>query len=188
MRTTHIPLSRAGVGALVAASFALTACSGAGAPSVPAPPAPSAPAPAPATSAPASSAPATSAPASSAPATTSGGGSAAGSQTTPEAVAETFLHALGNGDGKGACAVMAANNQPISSIPEAKGLCETSFGQVAQSAAKSSPDLKDAKVTGATVSGDSAEFKSAKVTSSMGQGLLGSMKAVKIKGAWYITS
>lgn len=110
-----------------------------------------------------------------------------GGKETPEAAAETVMHAFGNGDGKAACAVMASQGRPLEKTAGAVDQCATTIQGMMDQMKDSLPEFKTGTVTGATINGDTASFENATVKPEMAKSMMTSFKAQKISGKWYIT-
>lgn len=116
-----------------------------------------------------------------APATTQGG------QETPETAAEVMLHSFGAGDARGACSIMASGTTTLEGNEDGLKACEDALKPLLDQLGQAAPQLKEAKVTGATINGDNASFENATATPEMAASVIQSMKAVKIKDKWYMT-
>jgi hypothetical protein len=108
-------------------------------------------------------------------------------QSTPEAAMTAWLTALLAGDSSTVCGLMAVKGTAIEDLPDAKQQCAKAvtpmLGQL-----KSVKDLfKGLKVQGAKVQGDTATFDAAKTTPDMAASIIKNLKAVRLKGKWYIT-
>ncbi|WP_440304145.1 hypothetical protein [Intrasporangium sp.] len=98
-----------------------------------------------------------------------------------------WLTALLAGDSATVCGLMAVKGTAIEDLPDAKQQCAQAvtpmLGQL-----KSVKDLfKGLKVQGAKVQGDTATFDAAKTTPDMAASIIKNLKAVRLKGKWYIT-
>lgn len=108
-----------------------------------------------------------------------------GGGTTPESTVEVFLHALGNKDTAGACAVVAYNRQPLAG--DDITLCRSGFDAVVSQVATADELalLRKAQVTGSTITGDAAV-----VTADQQTGVPAAYKndvtLVRVDGHWYI--
>ncbi|OYN98703.1 hypothetical protein B0O41_0611 [Propionibacteriaceae bacterium ES.041] len=120
-----------------------------------------------------------------------GGGGAASStvtdQTTPEGAAQMFLQGMGNKDAKAICDVMAISGKPVSAMG-AGDTCATQMKGSIDSMGSQLDSLKNAKVSGATVNGDTADLSTATVSPAQAKGALSVYKtAKKIDGKWYLS-
>lgn len=130
-----------------------------------------------------------SAPPAPAPAATRTGSPDAPVFPSPDDAATAFLQALGNQDAAGACRAMAAGGQAVASLPDAMQMCVAAMSHAAQQAnAGVGEGLARATVSGARVDGDSADLSTATVTPPAAQQLVGTMKAARIQGSWYVTA
>jgi hypothetical protein len=110
-----------------------------------------------------------------------------GGQASPDAAGQVFLRAFGNTDARGACAVMASGKTVIGNNQTALDACANVLQGTMDPLKDSLAGLKEATVSGATETGDTASFETADVQPALGKEVLGSFKAVKIDDTWYVS-
>ncbi|EWT03835.1 hypothetical protein N864_13115, partial [Intrasporangium chromatireducens Q5-1] len=108
-------------------------------------------------------------------------------QSTPDAVMTGWLTALLNGDSSTVCGLMAANGTAIEDLPNAKEQCAQAVTPMLEQLQSAKDMFKGLKVEGATVQGDTATFASARTTPELAASIIKNLKAVKLKGKWYVT-
>ncbi|HET8594637.1 MAG TPA: hypothetical protein VFM07_05265 [Intrasporangium sp.] len=108
-------------------------------------------------------------------------------QSTPEAAMSGWLTALLAGDSSTVCGLMAVNGTAIEDLPDAKEQCAQAVTPMLVQLKSVKDMFKGLKVQGAKVQGDTATFDTAKTTPDLAAGIIKNLKAVKLKGKWYIT-
>jgi hypothetical protein len=108
-------------------------------------------------------------------------------QSTPEAAMTGWLTALLAGDSSTVCGLMAVNGTAIEDLPNAKEQCAQAVTPMLVQLKSVKDMFKGLKVQGAKVQGDTATFDTAKTTPDLAAGIIKNLKAVKLKGKWYIT-
>jgi hypothetical protein len=108
-------------------------------------------------------------------------------QTTPEAAMSSWLGAMVAGDGNTVCALMATQGKTITSIPGAASACGTKITPMLAQIKELGAAFQGLKISGATVTGDTASFESVTTEPALAADVVASFKAVKIGGKWYVT-
>jgi hypothetical protein len=122
-------------------------------------------------------------------ATASGSGTAAPvpvDQSTPEAAMTSWLGAMVAGQGQTVCDVMAIKGQPIKDIAGAAKACGEKITPMLEKITALGGAFAGLKITGATVSGNTASFDSVTTTPALAADVVSSFKAVKVDGKWYV--
>jgi hypothetical protein len=108
-------------------------------------------------------------------------------QSTPETAMTGWLSALLAGDSSTVCGLMAVNGTAIEDLPNAKEQCAQAVTPMLVQLKSVKDMFKGLKVQGAKVQGDTATFEAAKTTPDMAASIIKNLKAVRLKGKWYIT-
>ncbi len=108
-------------------------------------------------------------------------------QSTPEAAMTSWLGAMVAGDGNSVCALMATKGKAISSIPGAAATCGKTITPMLDQIKELGAAFQGLKITGATVTGDTASFESVTTEPALAADVVASFKAVRIGGKWYVT-
>ncbi|WP_330474238.1 hypothetical protein [Terrabacter sp. C0L_2] len=108
-------------------------------------------------------------------------------QSTPEAAMTSWLGAMVAGDGNTVCSLMATSGKAISSIPNAAAACGKTITPMLDQIKELGAAFKGLKISGATVSGNTATFESVTTEPALAADVVASFKAVKIGGKWYVT-
>jgi ABC-type transport system substrate-binding protein len=108
-------------------------------------------------------------------------------QSTPEAAMTSWLGAMVTGDGSSVCALMATKGKAISSIPGAAATCGKAITPMLAQIKELGAAFKGLKISGATVTGDTASFESVTTEPALAAEVVASFKAVRIGGKWYVT-
>lgn len=110
-------------------------------------------------------------------------------QSSPEAVAESALRAVGAGDARGACTLMAANGRVMSEDQRAMDSCvQFAEGLIGQLPESQRTRFENPSVTGATIDGTTASFENAQIEPALAGQVLTRFRATEINGDWYLTS
>lgn len=118
---------------------------------------------------------------------TTGATAAPVDQTTPEAVMTSWLGAMVAGDGNTVCSLMATQGKAISSIPGAAEACGKTITPMLDQIKELGAAFQGLKISGATVTGNTASFESVTTEPALAADVVSSFKAVKIGGKWYVT-
>jgi hypothetical protein len=108
-------------------------------------------------------------------------------QSTPEAAMTSWLSAMLEGDGATVCGLMASGETAIAQLPTAQDQCAEMIAPMLKQLTAVKEVFGGLKITGATVSGDSASFASATTKPALAAEIIASLKAVRLDGKWYVT-
>jgi hypothetical protein len=108
-------------------------------------------------------------------------------QSTPEAAMTSWLTAMLEGDGATVCGLMASGDTAIAKLPAAQQQCAEMIAPMLKQLSAVKEMFGGLKITGATVSGDSASFESATTKPALAAEIIASLKAVRLDGKWYVT-
>lgn len=108
-------------------------------------------------------------------------------QSTPESAMTSWLTAMLEGDGTTVCGLMASGETAIADLPAAQGQCAEMIAPMLEQLSSVKAMFGGLKITGATISGDTADFASATTKPALAAEIIASLKAVRLDGKWYVT-
>jgi predicted small lipoprotein YifL len=108
-------------------------------------------------------------------------------QSTPEAAMTSWLTAMLEGDSAIVCGLMASGETAIAELPAAQGQCAEMIAPMLEQLSAVKEMFGGLRITGATVSGDTASFRSATTKPALAADIIASLKAVRLDGKWYVT-
>lgn len=108
-------------------------------------------------------------------------------QSTPERAMTSWLTAMLEGNGTTVCGLMASGDTAIVQLPAAQEQCAEMIAPMLGQLSSVKAMFGGLKITGATVSGDTADFASATTKPALAAEIIASLKAVRLDGKWYIT-
>ncbi len=98
-----------------------------------------------------------------------------------------WLTAMLEGDGTMVCGLMASGETAIADLPAAQGQCAEMIAPMLEQLSSVKAMFGGLKITGATISGDTADFASATTKPALAAEIIASLKAVRLDGKWYVT-